>query len=495
MSDLDGNNSTAGKAARISGVILIALLAFAGCQNGSTPSDSDETGVAGFAKGVITAKGSIFVNGVEYETNSSEIMVDGVLVDSDSLLEVGMLVELEGTIDPVTGKGVANAIDYASSIEGTVDAASIDTVAGTFEVFGLLVQTNASTVYKGLPGLAGTLPLAAGDRVEVSGMLDVLDDGITKVIRASMVKRENESVEDFKVRGTVSGLTVATDGSFSLTLENGAVLTVNFTGTLDSGVVDASYVKIEIETDSAPVGGVLSASAGKIEAKEQHRLKARDGDRVEASGIVSDFVDTAGTATFTVDGISISATSAKAIGVADGLKVEVKGSMEGTLLVASKVKVEQDADMEIQGVITAVDAAAGTLAVNGVTLKVTAQTIYEDESDVPVEFFGIDDLLEGDFLEAKTFEDEFGDLVAVKIERKQAEEENEMKLKGVVEAIATDETTITVQGIEITLAVLFEDPGEQASFLADITVGVTMVELKGMVSGTTITWTEGSIDD
>jgi len=493
MSDLDGNNSTSGKAARFSGVILIALLALAGCQNGSTPSDSDETGVAGFAKGVITAKGSIFVNGVEYGTNSSEIMVDGILVDSDSLLEVGMLVELEGTIDPATGKGVAQAIDYASSIEGTVDAASIDTVAGTFEVFGLLIQTNAFTVYKGLPGLAGTSPLADNDRVEVSGMLDVLADGVTKMIRASMVKRENDSLEDFKVRGTVSGLSGTSDGTFSLTLENGAVLTVNFTGTLDAEVVEAAQVKIE--TSAAPIGGALDALADKIEVKEEHRLRAHDGDRVEASGIVSDYILTGGMAGFTVDGMSISASSALATGVADGVKVEVKGSMEGTILIASRVKVEQDADMEIQGVITAVDAVANTLAVNGVVLKVDVGTIYEDEGDVPVEFFGIDDLLIGDFLEAKTYEDELGDLVAVKIERKQAEAENEMKLKGVVDAKAADDTTITVQGIEIALADLFADSGERADFLAEITVGTTMVELKGMVSGTTITWTEGSIDD
>jgi hypothetical protein len=323
-------------------------------------------------------------------------------------------------------------------------------------------------------------------------MLSALADG-TKVIRASMVKRENDSTEDFKVRGTVSALSGTSDGTFSLTLENGAILTVNFTGTLDAGVVDTAYVKIE--TSSAPAGGVLSALADKIEVKEQHRLKAHDGDRVEASGIVSAYALAGGTATFTVDGINISASSALAAGMADGVKVEVKGSMEGTLLVASKVKVEQDADMEIQGVITEVDAVAGTLAVNGVALKVSANTIYEDEGDLPVEFFGIDDLAVGDFLEAKTYEDELGDLVAVKIERKPSEDSNEMKLKGVVEAIATDNTTITVQGIEVKLADLFADTEEQASFLADITVDVTMVELKGTVSGTEITWTEGSIDD
>jgi len=492
MTNIDGIKPNHRKAAKFSGVILLSLLAFAGCQNGSTDPASDTTLVAGFAKGVITAKGSIFVNGIEYETTSSEIMVDGVSLDSDSLLEVGMIVALEGSIDPVTGKGIAQAIDYSSSIEGTVDAGSIDTVAGTFDVFGLLVQTDAFTVYKGLPGLTGTLPLADNDRVEISGMLSALTDG-TKVIRASMVKRDNDSAEDFKVRGTVSALSGSSDGNFSLTLENGAELTVNFAGTLNAGVVDTAYVKIE--TSSAPVGGVLSASADKIEVKEQHRLKAHDGDRVEASGIVSAFVLDGGTATFTVDGINISASSTLAAGVADGVKVEVKGSMESTLLVASKVKVEQDADREIQGVITAVDAAAGTLAVNGVALKVVANTIYEDEGDLPVEFFGIDDLAVGDFLEAKTYEDELGDLVAVKIERKQSEATNEMKLKGVVEAIAADDTTITVQGIEVKLADLFVDTGEQASFLADITVGTTMVELKGTVSGTEVTWTEGSIDD
>ncbi|HCM28694.1 MAG TPA: hypothetical protein DIC34_19535 [Treponema sp.] len=492
MTTLDGIKTHFGNPAKIAVPALAALLALAGCSFGSSDPGTTSVGVAGFAKGVITAKGSIFVNGVEYETSASEIMVDGVLVSGDSLLEVGMIVDLKGTIDPATGKGIAEAVDYSSSIEGTVDAGSIDAIAGTFGVFGLLVQTDAFTVFKGLPGLAGTLPLADNDRVEVSGTLGVLADGVTKVIRASMIKRENGSTEDFKVKGTVSALSGPSDGTFTLTLESGAVLSIAFAGTLDTAIAAGSYVKIE--ASSGPSGGVLSTSADKIEAKEQHRLKAEHGDRAEASGIVSGLAGT-DPVTFTVDGISVSASASLAAGVADGVKVEVKGTIENDVLIATKVKVEQDADREVQGVVTAVDTVALTVTINGVPLKTVAETIFEeDDGGAVVEFNSIDDLAVGDFIEAKTYEDSVtGDVIAVKIERKQADADNETKLKGIVETV--DGTTVTIQGVALDLSAIIADADQRAAFLALLVPGETMVKLQGSVSGIVTTWTEIEIED
>lgn len=456
-------------------LIVSLLLIFAGCSN----SSNGGAGVKGFSSGVITAKGSIFVNGIEYETNSSSISLDNQSgIDSD--LKVGMVVDVKGTIDEDSGTGVADEVDYASSIEGTVDTGSIDSVAGTFEVFGLIIQTDAATVFEGVTGMGGVTPLAAGNRVEISGM----SNGTS--ILASRVEVKTGSTEDFKVKGIVSSLSGVSNGTFDLTMEGGIVLSVSFTGTLDSGINNGSRVKVEIST--APIGGSVNTTADKIELK--HELSIDEGDRVEVEGIVSNFVD--GTPdTFTVGDVNISASGSLTSGVANGVEIEVKGSMEGGVLVASEISLEEEADFEFKGVVTSANVSAGTLVINGVTVYATSKTIFFDDLDSPVAFFGLDDLSSGNYLEVKVFNDTVsGHLVAIKIERN--ESDTDAVLEGIVTSIAG--TVITVNGLNIDTTPLFGNTGDRDTFLGLLTAGTTVVNLTGDISGITVTWQTVVVD-
>jgi hypothetical protein len=272
--------------------VAAAAIILAGCSSGLPPA-----GVKGFAKGVITAKGSIFVNGVEYETTGSQVTVNN-LGGSAADLKVGMVVSVKGYIDPATGKGTATEIDYAKSIAGTID--SLNATTGVMVVFGITVTTDASTVYEGVSGFAA---LAPGDLVDVSGTAS------STGIAASRV--EKKTSEDFNLKGTVSGLAA---GTFTLTTETGVAFTVNFTGTLASGIANGSTVEVEFSTP--PAGGIITVAADKIST--EHKLQSDSGDRGEVSGVVRDFV--AGTpTTFTVDGTSVSADPSLVGGVATGV--------------------------------------------------------------------------------------------------------------------------------------------------------------------------------
>ncbi len=448
-------------------LLLAAMLSFTGCKNAS---DSGSEGVKGFASGVITAKGSIFVNGIEYDTTSSAVTVDN-LSGGDSDLKVGMVVDVKGTIDTASGTGVANEVDYASSIEGTID--SIDTVAGTLYVFGLYITTSTTTVYENTTGLS---TLSVGDRVEVSGIVNGTN------VLASRIELSTDT-GDYKLRGTVSSLAA---GSFTLTMETGYTLIVNYTGTLDTGIVDGSEVKIEVA--SAPSLGEVTTTADKIELK--HELSIDDGDRVEIEGVVENLAGT-DPVTFTVRGVEISASAALATGLANGTEVEVKGSMTSGVLTASEISTEEDADLEIKGVVVSADAAAGTFVINGVTVYTNHDTIFYDDTAAQVPQFGVDDLASGDALEVKLYAGESGNLIAAKVERGDPPE-TEAKMNGVVSAI--NSTYITVNGLSIDTTPLFGNTTIRDSFLSSLTVDSTVVKFTGTISGTAVTWTQVELD-
>jgi len=389
--------------------LAAVVLVLAGCSNAAGGGDGSGTAsVSGFARGVITAKGSIFVNGIEYETSSSTVTVDNVSGNDDNLA-IGMIVDVKGTINPDTGMGVANEVSYSTSIEGTVDASSIDDVSGTFDVFGQTIQTDASTVFEGVSGLTGATVLADGDRVEISGMKS------GSVILAARVEA-NTDVGDYKAHGMVSGLDTGAR-TFSLVLEGGISLDISYTGTLEAGIVAGSTVKVEFS--SAPVAGALSTTADKIESK--HQLSADDGDRVEAEGVVSDFDDSGSPVTFTVDGIAVSASAGLLAGVGDGTEVEVKGTLVSGVLVALEVDIEHAADMDVEGTVVSVNTAGGSFVITDgtpTTIHVNSSTIFKDDRDTPVELFGLDDFLADDLLEVEYYEDTVpGQYIAVKIER------------------------------------------------------------------------------
>ncbi len=461
----------------LAGLAAIVFLPIAGCGGGSSSdSPAEPAGVPGFARGVITAKGSVFVNGIEYDTSAATVTLDNLSGD-DSGLAVGMIVDIKGHIDTATGLGTADAIVYACSIDGTIDAESIDPVAGTFEVFGQAILTDLTTVYDDTTGLAGTNPLVAGDRVEISGTRK------GSSILASRVELKNGSGEDFKLRGTVSSLT---GSGFNLTLEGGTVFAITYTGTLEAGIANGSTVKIE--TSSAPTGLSLSVAADKIEAA--YELSAEDGDRIEVEGIVSGF--TAGSpTTFTVDGIAVSASSALATGVSDGIEVQVEGTMSGSVLVATSIEISESADLELKGVVTAPNPATGTFKLNGATVYTGPETIFVDDSDTPVALFGIDDFAAGNTVELKGYIDDASRLFAAKIERHTGETEAE--LQGLVSAKSG--TSVTVYGLVIDTTPLFGNTGDRDSFLATVTAGATAVKVVGTVSGTAVTWTSIEVDD
>jgi hypothetical protein len=99
-------SGTAVKALAAAGLALLVMA----CSLGGAP------GTPALSRGVITAKGSVFVNGVEYSDTSASITIGDAANHGDSELKVGMVVEVKGTINEGSGRGEANEILYAADL-------------------------------------------------------------------------------------------------------------------------------------------------------------------------------------------------------------------------------------------------------------------------------------------------------------------------------------------------------------------------------------------
>lgn len=369
---------------------LAAALALTACGGGSS-SSSGPAGAAGAAvsQGVVTAKGSIFVNGIEYNTTGATITIDDN-PGFESDLKVGMTVKVRGTSDDTTKKGIATKIEARDALEGKID--SIDTANHTITVMGQtvwvednLTRLNDDDTVK----VFAAAGFAVGNTVEVNGFAD--DKG---GLRATRIAKKTSG--EFEAKGFVTGLGAS---SFGLSLTPGGVsfITVNFTaGQLPAGTADNSMV--EVKSTVAPSGGAITASRIKLE----DRLGAA-GEKVEVEGIVS-----SGTlASFVVNGQQVVTDSSTLFegGLSSDFALGVKLEAEGPLnangaIVAVKISFRSNIKIEAD----ASNVSAGGLTLLGKSVAINAFTRVDN---VPV--------ANGSHVEVRAMPDRNGNLIATRI--------------------------------------------------------------------------------
>jgi hypothetical protein len=263
---------------------------------------------------------------------------------------------------------------------GGLRATRIDKVAGTsddFEVKGIVsgltatgftLKTSpdagaADTYSVNLLGGA-TLPagVADGSLVEVRSPRPVQSG---QVIEASAIVIEDRLPGQAGAGTEVEGIvTSGTSASFVLagtTVTTSAV--TSWTGGLPADLLPGAKVEAEGTLDAS---GVLSAR--KVCFKASALLQG-------AVGALS--VDASGFGTFTVNGVTVRSDALTeqrdaAASLAAGDLVEVRGApgRDGASLVATRVQRTSDDRPVIRGLVTARDAAAGTLTVLGKTIAV-----------------------------------------------------------------------------------------------------------------------------
>ncbi len=445
-----------------SAALVAALVAACGGGGGSV-GGIDRLGVTS-SSGSITQIGSIFVNGVEWRTDTADITVDDTS-GIESELRVGQVVVVTGDLDPSGTSGRAETVDVDSLVDGPI--ASINTVAETFVVLGQTVRVLPSTAFDdSLPDRNGDqsrtfADLRVGDAVEISGFRDS-----GNVIRATRIERDDDG-DLLEVRGVVTSAD-ASNNRFNI-----GSLTVDYDGAaLDDGFSPEPAVGQFVEAEGVLSGGILVADSVELE----DGLSSEEGDEAEVEGYITDF--TSASAVFRVNGVRVQAGAGIGAGIRDQLdnnvKIEAEGEFNASgILIADDIEIrvqDGDEDVEIAGRVNSV--VGNTVTIDDITIviRVDAATRLEDSSDLDLPEFGLGDLVAGDYVEIRAAVDPSAatnDVIATRLERDEVDDE--FILQGPVSAINEPEITILDVDIDTDIAVFLiddEDVGEVAFFAA-----------------------------
>ena len=432
--------------------------------SGSGSGDTVDTGAgisgSGKAVGVITQFGSIFVNGIEYDTSDAVIVVNGVIATEDDL-GVGMVVFIQGTVNEDGVTGVAEVVIVDDNLKGPIsEITSATDEAGALldalqiTVLGIdVVIERTGTVFENTT--FGSL--AAGDFVEIYGFAESGNN-----IRATRVERENfvAGVTKVEMYGAVNALDTTAE---TFLLGN---YTVNYSAAVfddidESTFADGLLVEVKGTLESADA---LSIDATKIEPTGIDGGDAEDDGDVEVDTSLGDDDEftTEGTISsydpatnnFVINGTTVDASSAELtpgnLVLEDGLIVQVKGTFSGDVLIAEEIK-SRRGRIEIEARISGLDEANQSITLNlgvGVLdVAINAQTLMDDDRDGRDERFNFEDLMVGDFLEIEAMDID-GALIATRVDREdEDEDEEEISLQAPVDSFVAEES-ITLLGLQ-----------------------------------------------
>lgn len=144
--------------------------------------------------GVITGFGSVFINGVEYETNAATVSTDDNPGANETDLQVGMIVTLSGEVNEDGTTGNANSIHYDEQLKGPLK--SVDLIAKTLSVLGQAVVFDGETSLEGVV----IADLSPGDFLEISGFFNAQG-----ALHATRIEKETD-VAKLKAQGKVEML-------------------------------------------------------------------------------------------------------------------------------------------------------------------------------------------------------------------------------------------------------------------------------------------------
>lgn len=439
------------------------------------------------AKGVITGFGSVYVNGVEWETDDCDLSIDDEVGD-ESQLNVGDIVEIEGSVD---ANGTANCLtlDYDSEVEGLITEIGADYLL----VYGLRIDINDDTVFdEDLPTQSLT-DLNVGDYVEVSAFSSA--DGYI----ATRIDLEIDDGE-IELYGKVLNLdtTTSTFMIYELVVDFSGASFDDFEG---KNLEEGDYVEVEGES-FGPDGELIAIS---VEYKDNNPYDDGDeGDEFELEGYLSVAED----GTLTVNDVVIILAErvqferGSSDDLVDGARIEVEGMLDanGALLV-DEVKFKFESEIELKAAlddapIQDADTGEWTISILGLTLTVIDTTQFEDSSATDETYFDITDLVSGDWLEVKAYKNDMGELVVTRIEREDASDVVEIE----AELEAIDGNTLTLLGLDILVDSETQLPDEYADVAGflDPAQGVqagTELEIEGIFMDGSIIALSIELDD
>ena len=481
------------KTTAIAAAIALALTA---CGGGG--GDTAGIGGSGFVStGTITGFGSVYVNGVKFETDSSAFDIEGDTSGTQANLSIGMIVKVYGTINTDGTTGTAASIVFDDELQGPIAGltyspalSTADTAdSASFTVLGVTVNADRigtnfddGTLFDS----TGTL-LVDGNHIEISGFFDSAG-----VLHASRIEKQTDS--NVEMKGTVTNY--VDDSNFDivrLDSNNSVIVTVNVDASsassassiegLPNGIADGAFIEVE---------GTYSTGSNTITADkvESESFEVEDTDEFEVEGYINSFTDI--NTIFTINGISIDASSAQiepaGTSLANDLKVEAEGQIVNNVLIADEISL-RGGEIKIEAPVSSVDTVNNTVTVQAtsidfITIEVGNETEFRDEVN-DTELFYFQNINNSMHVAIEGFELQNGNVFADKVVV--IDGSDGIAVDGVLESFDSGAKTVTILGAtfsaldgtttyeqnDVTLS-----PNDWATLEANLTPNTTQIEVE-----------------
>lgn len=355
--------------------ILLAMMGTAfqlsGCGGGEQLAGISTGGTGSFTVGPVTGFGSVIVNGIRYDDSQAQL---GRLDDPDmpavTALQLGMVVTVQGSavignVALGTATATADRIHYRNEWRGPVEA--VDLVASTFSLLGQTVRVSGATVFEG-ESVTQLSELGAGLQAEVYGYLDPA----TASLQATRVELSAAQAPSYLVSGLVKS---RTGTEFSI-----GNLPIRLGPNVMTTAVEGSLVRVWLST--SPDNSRWMAIRILAEETLLSELEVAEDDEAELKGSVTAWRSAT---SFSVNGIPVDASGVRGIdtlGLQIGTVLEVTGTVNRGVVVASEIQVKQRDEIEAQefqlhGLIEQLDTVATTFIVRGYVFHYDGATRFD----------------------------------------------------------------------------------------------------------------------
>jgi len=449
---------------------LTAAIMVSACGSSGSLGSGDIAGIGGsgfISSGTVTGFGSVFVNGVEFETNSAIFEIEDASL-SQSDLRVGMVVQVEGTINPDGVTGTATGIQYSDDIEGPIGSIveNADATEKTLTILGkTIIVSTTETAYEGLTYAS----IAPGYVIEVSGFEDQ-----SGALRASYIELKSTSYTTasiFEIKGVIENLS-----GTSFTVQG---VNVDASGANLSDLPTGLQSNVLVEVKGTYDGTTIIATEVEAESNDL----SDDADEVELEGLITRYVSNSD---FDINGFKVNALNAVftpstlETQLKLGDKVEAEGPMLNGVLVAMEVE-SRGGSAEASATVGTIDTANNrfTMAIlsgQSITVQLTTATRMEDDAGSDDHLL-LTELQSGNFVDVKGFESGASTITATQVKRES--EVKEVQLQGVV-TTPVPTTSVTILGVTFLVdgATDYEDandlPVSQSAFIAAATSGTVV---------------------
>jgi len=462
--------------------IALLIVVLVSCSGGAPDGSVAGIGGSGYiSSGQVTGFGSVYVNGVKFETDSAIFNVESVAATQQEL-RIGMIVQVAGIINADGVTGTASAIRYGDNIEGFVEPMPgenkiIKNEANTeksFRVMGINVIVDVvKTTFEGDDFDYTSIDL--DNVVEISGYYDN-----NAVLRATYIELKADKYDtdtQVEIEGNING--------HKGTRFNVLGVDVNYSRARHSGLT------IDLQNDLyVEVKGIYDNDSSTLFASDVKVVDVAlsDNTQVSVEGFVTRYVSNGD---FDINAYPVNASAALlepvALIIRPGLKLKIEGRIKNGVLNAEFIEFDEG-EAKVKAFIDSIDIVNHQFSVEvvagepSVVIQLSDITIIENVTG-EVELISLSELNVGDYVEVNGFEADTDTINAVLIKRKLA---SNIKLQGVLRE-QDENVSVTVLDVKFPVSSGFteyegfmegEDFVNHGAFILETSIDKTVISIE-----------------